>query len=90
MISQHFSDAKQHREPQKRPHFDAFRHVTRWGAFFAIARPEGMFFRAHFAVILGELILHDFVHPSGSLLQVYEWSSERVKMRNFHHFLKRF
>ena len=54
VISQHFSEAKQHREPQKRPHFDAFQHVTRWGAFFAIARPERMFFRVHFAVILDE------------------------------------
>ena len=52
MISQHFSEAKQHWEPQKGPHFDAFQHVTRWGAFFAIATPERMFFRAHFAVIL--------------------------------------
>ena len=52
VISQHFSEAKQHREPQKRPHFDAFRHVTRWGAFFAIARAGRMFFRAHFAMIL--------------------------------------
>ena len=54
MVSQHFSEAKQHREPQKRPHFDAFQHATRWGAFFAIARAERMFFRAHFAVILDE------------------------------------
>ena len=54
MISQHFSEAKQDREPQKRPHFDAFQHVTRWGAFFAIARAERRFFRAHFAVILDE------------------------------------
>ena len=52
VISQHFSEAKQDRAPQKRPHFDAFRHVTRWGAFFAIATPERMFFRGHFAVIL--------------------------------------
>ena len=54
VISQHFSEAKQHREPQKRPPFDAFPHVTRWGAFFAIATPERMFFRVHFAVILDE------------------------------------
>ena len=34
--------------------------------------------------------MHDFVHPSRSLLQVYEWSSERVKMRNLYHFFKAF
>ena len=37
-----------------------------------------------------DVILHDFGHPSGSLISVYEWSLEHVKMRNFHHFLKRF
>ena len=42
-------------------------------------------FVMHFGVIL-----HDFVHPSGCLISVYEWSSEQLKTRNFHHFLKRF
>ena len=33
------------------------------------------------------VILHDFVHPSGSLISIYEWSSRQLKTRNFHHFL---
>ena len=49
--------------------------------FIVISR----WFVMHFGVIL-----HDFVHPSGCLISVYEWSSEQLKTRNFHHFLKRF
>ena len=49
--------------------------------FMVISR----WFVMHFGVIL-----HDFVHPSGCLISVYEWSSEQLKTRNFHHFLKRF
>ena len=30
-----------------------------------------------------DVILHDFGNPSGSLISVYEWSLEHVKMRNF-------
>ena len=36
------------------------------------------------------VILHDFGHPSRSLFKVYEWSAERIKMRNFHHVFMRF
>ena len=39
----------------------------------------------HFGVLL-----YDFELPSGSLISIYEWSSKQLKMRNFHHFLKRF
>ena len=42
-------------------------------------------FSVHFGIIL-----HDFGLPFGSLISVYEWSSEHVKTRNFHHFLKHF
>ena len=42
-------------------------------------------FWMHFGVIL-----HDFGLPSGGLISVYDWSSEQVKTRNFHHFFKRF
>ena len=37
-----------------------------------------------------EIILHDFRSSSGSLISVYEWSLEPVKMRKFHHFLNSF
>ena len=37
-----------------------------------------------------DVILQDFGRPSRSLISVYEWSLEHVKMRNFYHFLKRF
>ena len=30
-----------------------------------------------------DVILHDFGYPSGSLIPVYEWSLEHVKMRKF-------
>ena len=36
------------------------------------------------------LFLPDFSDPADRCHQVYEWSSEHVKMHNFHHFLKRF
>ena len=50
--------------------------------FMVISR----WFVMHFGVIL-----HDFVHPSGSLISIYEWSSEQLKTRDFlNHFLKRF
>ena len=42
-------------------------------------------FHVHFVAIL-----HDLGHPSGSLILFYECSSEQVKIRNFHHFFKRF
>ena len=37
-----------------------------------------------------DVILHDFGYPSGSLISVYEWTLEHVKMRHFYQFLKRF
>ena len=49
--------------------------------FMVISR----WFVMHFGVIL-----HDFVHPSGSLISIYEWSSEQLKTRDFYHFLNRF
>ena len=61
-------------------------------AFLTIAKPEVTFF----VLILSwiwmrfQSFLHDFSDPSERCSQVYEWSSEHVKMRNFHHFLKRF
>ena len=70
-------------------------HFRRWGdgvRFWPLQHRE----LYYFVVILRwfyvdfAVILYDFGHPSRSLLQVYEWSSEHVKIRNFYHFLKRF
>ena len=84
--------AKQHRERQKRTCFDAICRSVDGVRFWALHDRNLYFFMliSRWFVMHFGVILHDFGLPSGILISVYEWSSEHVKTRNFHHFLKRF
>ena len=92
MILKFVSWATQHGNDRNERVFMQFRSSVDGVRFGALQNLNLCFFMliSRWFVMHFGVILHDFVHPSASLISIYEWSSEQLKTRDFYHFLKRF